>query len=125
MVDHQAPRPPAKPGLTDDELAIQPTVFASDALKGLVVAVSGGAGGRGRAVAWLFARLGAHVAVVGRDQAKLDSLVADLAGRNLKASAYVADIREPDAVNTLFDTVWDTQGRIDSLINSAGGQFPQ
>src|SRR5258708_19041433 len=43
MVDHQAPRPPAKPGLTDDELAIQPTVFASDALKGLVVVVSGGA----------------------------------------------------------------------------------
>jgi citronellol/citronellal dehydrogenase len=85
------------------------------------VIVSGGAGGIGRAIAWLFARLGAHVAVVGRNQAKLDALVADLAGRNLNASAHVADIREPDAVNVLFDTVWTAHGRIDGLINSAGG----
>src|SRR5258708_17823051 len=124
MVDHQAPRPPAKPGLTDDELAIQPTVFASDALKGLVVVVSGGAGGIGRAIAWLFARLGAHVAVVGRDKSKLDALVAHLAGRNLKASAHTADIRDPDAVHALFDTIWAAHGRVDCLVNSAGGQFP-
>jgi citronellol/citronellal dehydrogenase len=91
----------------------------------LVVIVSGGAGGIGRAIVWLFARLGAHVAVVGRDQGKLDTLVADLAGRHLKASAHVADIREPDQVNALFDAVWAAHGRVDSLINSAGGQFPQ
>src|SRR5260370_19452146 len=119
MVNHQAPRPPAKPGLTDDELAIQPTVFASDALKGLVVVVSGGAGGIGRAIAFLFARLGAHVALVGRDKSKLDTVVAHLAARNLKASAHTADIRDPDAVKTLFDTVWDWHGRVDALINTA------
>jgi NAD(P)-dependent dehydrogenase (short-subunit alcohol dehydrogenase family) len=59
-MDHQAQ---AKPGLTDAELATHPTVFAADALKGMVVVVSGGAGGIGRAIAWLFARLGAHVAL--------------------------------------------------------------
>jgi citronellol/citronellal dehydrogenase len=122
MVDHQTPE---KLGLSDDELAIYPTVFATDALKDMVVVVSGGAGGIGRAIAWLFARLGAHVAIVGRNQAKLDALAAHLAGRGLKASAHVADIREPHAVNALFDTVWAAYGRIDSLINSAGGQFPQ
>jgi citronellol/citronellal dehydrogenase len=116
---------PAKPGLTDAELAVHPTVFAPDALKDQVVLVSGGAGGIGRAIAWLFARLGAHVAVVGRNQDKLDALVAEIAGRGLKASAYTADIREPDAVNALFDAVWAAQGRLDILINSAGGQFPQ
>jgi citronellol/citronellal dehydrogenase len=121
-MDHQAE---AKPGLTDAELATHPTVFAADALKGMVVVVSGGAGGIGRAIAWLFARLGGHVVVVGRNQAKLDALVADLTGRDLKASAYVADIREPEAVGALFDTVWTAHGRVDSLINSAGGQFPQ
>ena len=121
-MDHQAQ---AKPGLTDAELATHPTVFAADALKGMVVVVSGGAGGIGRAIAWLFARLGGHVVVVGRNQAKLDALVADLTGRDLKASAYVADIREPEAVGALLDTVWTAHGRVDSLINSAGGQFPQ
>jgi citronellol/citronellal dehydrogenase len=100
MTDHS---PPAKSGLTDVELAVHPTVFAPDALNGQVVLVSGGAGGIGRAIAWLFARLGAHVAVVGRNQDRLDALVAEMAARGLKASAHPADIREPDAVNALFD----------------------
>ncbi|WFU14097.1 SDR family oxidoreductase [Bradyrhizobium sp. CB3481] len=122
MTEH--PTPP-KLGLTDAELAVYPTVFASDVLKDRVVVVSGGAGGIGRAIAWLFARLGAHVAVVGRDGSRLDALVGQLAGRGLKASAHVTDIREPDAVNQLFDAIWAAQGRIDALVNSAGGQFPQ
>ena len=45
--------------------------------------------------------------------------------RGLKASAHAADIREPDAVSALFDTVWAAHGRLDILVNSAGGQFPQ
>jgi citronellol/citronellal dehydrogenase len=115
----------AKSALADAELAIHPTVFAPDALKGQVVMVSGGAGGIGRAISWLFARLGAHVAIVGRNQDKLDALAAQLASRELKASAHVADIRQPDAVGALFDAVWAAHGRIDGLVNSAGGQFPQ
>ncbi|QWG11402.1 SDR family oxidoreductase [Bradyrhizobium sediminis] len=115
----------AKPGLTDAELAVHPTIYAPDALKGQVAVVSGGSGGIGRAIAWLLARLGAHVVIVGRDQHKLDILAGQLAGRGLKASAHAADIREPDAVDALFDKVWAAHGRIDSLVNSAGGQFPQ
>jgi citronellol/citronellal dehydrogenase len=114
-----------KPQLDDDELARHPTVFSPDALTDWVVVVSGGAGGIGRAIAWLLARLGAHVVVVGRNADKLHALVAQLTGRTLKASAQVADIRKPDAVNALFDAVWAAHGRLDSLINSAGGQFPQ
>jgi citronellol/citronellal dehydrogenase len=122
MNDHP---PPPKLGLTDAELAVHPTMFATDALKDQVVLVSGGAGGIGRAIAWLFARLGAHVVVVGRDQGKLDAIVTEMTGRGLKASAHTADIREPDAVSALFDAVWSLHGRLDILVNSAGGQFPQ
>jgi citronellol/citronellal dehydrogenase len=114
-----------KLGLTDAELADLPTMFSAGSLEGQVVVITGGAGGIGRAIAWLFGRLGAHVAVVGRDHGKLEALVATLAGRGLKASAHATDIREPDAVNALFDTVWAAHGRLDSLVNSAGGQFPQ
>src|SRR4051812_47683244 len=112
------PQPP-KLGLTDAELAVHPTMFATDALRDQVVLVSGGAGGIGRAIAWLFARLGAPVVVVGRAQGKLDALVTEMAGRGLKASAHTADIREPDAVSALFDAVWSIHGRLDILINSA------
>jgi citronellol/citronellal dehydrogenase len=115
----------AKVGLSDDELAAHPTVYAADALKDQVVVVSGAAGGIGRAIALLFARLGATVALVGRDQARLDALVAKFAERKLKASAHLADIREPASVNAMFDAVWAAHGHIDGLINSAGGQFPQ
>jgi len=116
---------PAKPGLSDAELADHPTMFAAGSLKDQVVVITGGAGGIGRAIAWLFARLGAHVALVGRDGGKLDTLVANLAGHGLKASAHPADIREPEAVSALFDAAWAAHGRLDCLINSAGGQFPQ
>jgi citronellol/citronellal dehydrogenase len=122
MSDHTSP---AKSGLTDAELAVHPTVFAADALKERVVVVSGGAGGIGRAIAWLFARLGSHVVVVGRDRNKLNALVAEMTARSLKASADTADIRDPDAVNALIDAVWAAHGRLDILVNSAGGQFPQ
>lgn len=116
---------PSKLGLTDAELAVHPTMFAPRSLQDQVVVISGGAGGIGRAIAWLFARLGAQVALVGRDRGKLDALVAHLADCGLKASAHAADIREPDAVGALFDAVWAAHGRVDSLVNSAGGQFPQ
>ncbi|MGY3614752.1 SDR family oxidoreductase [Bradyrhizobium sp. USDA 10063] len=112
-------------GPSDDELARHPTVFAADALRDHVVVISGGAGGIGRAIAFLFARLGAHVALVGRNKERLDALAVQLADRRLKASAHVADIREPDAVAALFDEVWAAHGRVDCLVNSAGGQFPQ
>src|SRR5262245_12098509 len=84
-------------GSEDADLATHPTVYAAGALKDQVALISGGAGGIGRAIAWLFARLGAHVVVAGRDRSKLDALVAELSARRLKASAHVTDIREPDA----------------------------
>jgi citronellol/citronellal dehydrogenase len=112
-------------GLTDDEFAIQRTVFASDALHGMVVVVTGATGGIGRAIAWLFARLGAHVVLVSRNQTKLDALTERMTQHALTVSSYTADIRDPDAVRMLFDAIWKATGRVDSLINSAGGQFPQ
>src|SRR5258707_1384925 len=125
MADSKTPERPDRLGLTDDELAVHRTAFASDVLKDMVVVLSGGDGGIGRGIALLFARLGAHGALVGRNQERLDALVANLAGPKLKASAYAADIKDPDAVKALFDAVWETHGRVDGLINSAGGQFPQ
>ena len=119
MVDRREPE------LSDHDLAAHPTVYAAGALKNQVALVSGGAGGIGRAIAWLFARLGAHVVLTGRDQAKLDLLVTHLVGHGLEASAHAVDIREPDAVAALFGKVWDERGRLDILVNSAGGQFPQ
>jgi citronellol/citronellal dehydrogenase len=114
-----------KLGLQDEDLSVHPSAFAPGLLAGQVAVVSGGAGGIGRAICWLFARLGAHVCVVGRTQAKLNQIVTRLGEAGLKASAEVADIKDPDAVDRLFDGLWSTHERVDTLINCAGGQFPQ
>ena len=112
-------------GLDDAALAERPTIFAPGAFVGKVALVSGGAGGIGRGIAWLLARLGAHVVVAGRTRAKLDALVEVMNRRGLSASGEVADIREPEQVGAMFDRVWAARGRLDLLVNSAGGQFPQ
>ena len=112
-------------GLDDSALAEHPTAYAPGSFKGQVALVSGGAGGLGRAAAWLLARLGAHVVVCGRSQAKLDAVVAAMSERGLAASCCAVDVREPDSVAALFDHVWSAHNRLDILINSAGGQFPQ
>lgn len=112
-------------GLDDEALATHPTVYAADAYAGKIALVSGGAGGIGRATAWLLARLGAHVVVTGRNEAKLDALVEALAAHGLSASRQSVDIREPEQVERLFAQVWAERGALDLLVNSAGGQFPQ
>ncbi len=45
--------------------------------------------------------------------------------RGLSASHHAVDVREPEKVGALFDRIWSETGRVDLLVNSAGGQFPQ
>jgi citronellol/citronellal dehydrogenase len=115
---------PLDTGPSDEELASLPTVFRDGLFAGQVVLVSGGAGGIGRAISYLFGRLGATVAACGRDPAKLARLEAGLAGLGVKCSTHVMTIRDPAQVAALMDEIWRRHGRLDVLINNAGGQFP-
>lgn len=108
-----------------DELARLPLSFAPDLLRGKVVCVSGGGSGIGRATAWLAARLGATVVVCGRSVEKLDGVVAALRARGLDAHREPVDIRDRNRVDEALGNIWTRLGRIDVLVNSAGGQFPQ
>ncbi|MDF1778164.1 MAG: SDR family oxidoreductase [Rhizobiaceae bacterium] len=112
-------------GLSDADLASCPTVYADGALQGKTVLISGGAGGIGRATAWLFGRLGARVVISGRSQEKIDVLVAAMREKGLDCHGARVDIRDAEAVESFFETLWHEQGPVDILVNSAGGQFPQ
>ena len=117
--------PPAGPTVTIDDLWAAPTVFRDDLYRDRVVLVSGAGSGIGRGIALLFARLGARVVICGRTAAKLEA-VADFArARGAAILPAAADIREPEQVRGLFDTVEQAFGPVDVLINNAGGQFPQ
>ena len=96
-------------------------IFAPGLLDGQVILVTGGGTGLGRATAIELAALGARVVVAGRRAEPLEETVGLCeAGR---AEAQVCDIREEDQVHALVDRVLERHGRIDTLVNNAGGQY--
>jgi len=112
-------------GLTDEELATYPTVYRPDLFKGQVALVSGAATGIGRGIAALFARLGADLVICSRDHERLTKAAEYLRGFGGRVLAEVMSIREPEQVEHLMDHTFDEYGRLDYLINNAGGQFAQ
>ena len=83
-----------------------------------VVVISGGGTGIGLAVARRFVRDGDQVVLVGRRAEVLDRAAADLGGA---ATALPADLTDPAQVTALRDQVADRWGRLDVLVNNAGG----
>ena len=101
------------------------SIFKPGLLAGQVILVSGGGSGLGRATAIELTGLGADVVICGRDIEPLRE-TADLCmaeGAEGSCSAMQCDIRESDQVDALIDATIETHGRIDTLVNNAGGQF--
>ena len=97
--------------------------FAPGLFEGQVALVTGGGTGIGFATARELLQLGAKVVIASRSSEHLDPAAAEL--RKLgEASAIACDIREPAQVSALVDQTLRAHGRIDVLVNNAGGQFP-
>ena len=94
--------------------------LAPDANEAKVALVTGGGTGIGRAVARELVRTGARVAICGRRSEPLAAVEAALGDACL---AIQADVREPGDVEALVDRTLERFGRIDVLVNNAGGQF--
>jgi citronellol/citronellal dehydrogenase len=88
--------------------------------EGKVALVTGGGTGIGRAVARELVRTGAQVAICGRREEPLTAVQAELGDAGL---AVQADVREPAEVEALVERTLERFGRIDVLVNNAGGQF--
>jgi len=100
------------------------TIFRPGLFAGQVVVVTGGGSGIGRCTAHELAALGAHVVLIGRKQDKLDAVCAEIANAGGAASSAVCDIREEERVRDTIRQILAQHGRIDALVNNAGGQFP-
>jgi len=96
-------------------------IFADGLLDGQVIVVSGGGSGLGRATAIELAACGATVIVAGRRPEPLEE-TAGLCEPG-RCHAHACDIRVEDQVTSLVDAVLERHGRIDALVNNAGGQF--
>lgn len=100
--------------------------FAANLFENQVVVITGGGTGIGLAAAQRFAALGAKVAIGSRKQPNIDSGLAALREDAPEDRLYGAplDTREASSVDAWVDGVLAKFGRIDVLINNAGGQFP-
>jgi citronellol/citronellal dehydrogenase len=93
-------------------------IFKPDALLGRVVLVTGGGTNLGRASAHELVRCGAAVVIAGRRE----DVLADAAGA-IGATYVAGDVRERDAAERIVATVLERHGRLDALVNNAGGQY--
>jgi len=98
-------------------------IFRPGLLDGVVCVISGAGTGLGRATALELAALGATVIGCGRRAEPLDETVSAIREAGGSAEAEPLDIRDDEAVDALFDGVIERHGRLDVLVNNAGGQF--
>lgn len=94
-------------------------IFAGD-----VAVVTGGGTGIGLTVARELGGLGAKIAICGRRPEPLEAARASLEAAGIEVLAQPCDIRKPEEVEAFVDAVLARFGKIDVLVNNAGGQFP-
>jgi citronellol/citronellal dehydrogenase len=98
-------------------------VFRDDLLEGKVCVVSGAGSGLGRETALEMARLGATVVGCGRRPEPLAETAELAVGLPGSFAGESLDIREEEPVDAFFDALLERHGRLDVLVNNAGGQF--
>jgi citronellol/citronellal dehydrogenase len=89
----------------------------------VIALVTGGGTGIGRATALELARAGTSVVVCGRRLEPLERTCEAVTELGAECLAVSADVREPEQVEALVDAALERFGRIDVLVNNAGGQF--
>lgn len=101
----------------------QVSPLRDDANAGSIVLITGGGTGLGREISREFARTGAWLVLAGRRPEPLEETRAELEAAGAEVLAVPADVREPEQVETLVEAALERFGRIDVLVNNAGGQF--
>ena len=100
------------------------SVFRKKLFADQVALVTGGGTGIGRAIAHELAALGATVVVAARREEPLLETVAEITEAGGSADHVIVNIREADEVEAMVSAVVERHGRLDLLVNNAGGQFP-
>ncbi|MBQ7182696.1 MAG: SDR family oxidoreductase [Clostridia bacterium] len=89
-------------------------------LEGKVGVIVGGTRGIGKAIALRMARLGMDLAVLARSEKELEETGKEITALGVKCLTVRADASDYAAFGEAYQKVWDTFGRFDLLVNSAG-----
>jgi NAD(P)-dependent dehydrogenase (short-subunit alcohol dehydrogenase family) len=92
---------------------------------GQVSAITGGARGIGKGSAEAFAEAGARIYVLDLDKASGEAVTRGIQDRGGQASFLACDVTDAAEVGATFDRLLSEAGRLDILVNSAGGFWRQ
>ena len=101
-------------------LAARSGKVAASPLAGRTVLVTGASSGIGEATARAAAARGAHVVLVARRETELERVRGEIEASGGRASSYVADLSDLDAIDSLVERVLAEVGTVDYLVNNAG-----
>ena len=101
-------------------MAAASEIFRADLLAGQAALITGGGTGLGRAAAHELVACGARVVLAGRRIEVLEAAAAEI-GEG--ATVAAGDVREDDDAARLVEAVLERHGRLDVLVNNAGGQY--
>lgn len=90
-------------------------------LREKVALITGGSRGLGRAMAMQFAEEGCRVVICARRDGPLQEAARELEQRGAQALALALDITQPEHAQQLVDQTLARFGRLDVLVNNAGG----
>lgn len=89
-----------------------------------VAIVTGAGRGIGAGIARAFAEAGADVVIGSRTESQLQEVAKEVAAAGRKAAVVAGDLGSRDAMAGLVDTAMSEFGRIDIVVNNAGGSMP-
>jgi citronellol/citronellal dehydrogenase len=101
-----------------------PSIYRAGLFKDTTILITGGGTGIGLACAREMGLLGARIAICGRREEVMLASAEHLEREGITVYAASCDIREPDSIEAYLDGLADRFGRLDVLVNNAGGQFP-
>lgn len=92
--------------------------------EGKIVLVTGGTSGIGRATAVAFGKEGATVVIAARRENLGAEVVQEITDGGSEALFVRTDVRKPEDIDHLFDTILEKYGRLDIAFNNAGTSLP-
>jgi citronellol/citronellal dehydrogenase len=98
-------------------------IYKNNILESQVALVTGGGSGIGFAIAEMLLQTGATVIITGRKEEKLQKALEKLSPLGNVRYA-ICDIRDEEHIKALAEGIKSNEGKLDILINNAGGQFP-
>lgn len=93
-------------------------------IEGRVIVMTGGTGVLGHCISVYLAQQGAKVVIIGRNVETGNSIVSEMQAKGGTGMFIQADVLDAGSIQNACDTVLDRYGKVDSLLNAAGGNMP-